>query len=95
VPQGNVVMDTKVYKLFGYEGNCIVSYDFPRTPKTRQNISFQEFNDDIVNGLNAWYHFNPLCEIFRGYEDPLMLAGRGWMNLINKVQTPLLEWSFY
>jgi hypothetical protein len=40
----------------------------------RQNIIFQEINDDRVSGLSSGYNFNPLCEVVCGCEDPRMLS---------------------
>jgi hypothetical protein len=82
VSQSNVILDTKLYDIFGSEGCYIVSYDFSWTSKTRQNMIFHKFNDDRVSSLPTWYNFDPLCEIVDGSEDPPVLTRRGCISLM-------------
>jgi hypothetical protein len=72
--QSDVILVAKVYEILRSESSCIVGYDFSWTPKVRQDIIFQKFNNDRINSLPASYNFNPFYEIFRGSKNPFVLA---------------------
>ena len=71
---------TKVNHGFGLEFLGIVYYQLVGEAKSRKNISFQEIDDHLVNGIHGGHNLNPLGEVVSGNEDPLVFSTRGWIH---------------
>ena len=65
--QGNAKFMAEVDHLSGFESSSIVSDDFLRAAKSREDIVFKEPDDSGVIGLPTWDGLNPLGEIVGGY----------------------------
>ena len=74
MPKYYVILITKVYHLFGFEGGCIISDYFLWETKMRQNISLQKMNNDSVCSLSHGDGLNSLFKVFDGSKYPLMLS---------------------
>ena len=72
--QGNVVFVTKINHYFRLEGNNIICYDFSRTTKSGQDVSFKELDNDRFSSIPRWYGFYPFGKVIGGSENPIILG---------------------
>ena len=72
--QGDMVFVIEINHFFRLEGNNIICDDFSRTTKSRQDVSFQELDNDRVSSIPRWYGFYSLGKVISGSKDPLMLG---------------------
>jgi hypothetical protein len=82
--QANMILVAEIYEFLRSKSSCIVSYNFSRTSKVRQDIILKKFNNDKISGLPAWYYFDPFCKIIRGSKNPPMLAQRRRMYFLDE-----------